>query len=312
MDNPDQDSVDVIVCTRDRCQNLALTLTKLQRPEVTQGLDVTLTVVDNASTDATRQLIEDRDWPYLSPRYCYHGEGGLASARNAGLAVTKNRWVVFIDDDVCPQDGWLAAMIEPLRTGRFDAVVGTIRPADHLRRAWMGRAVASALALNDHEPVSDSVPVLIGANMALDRAVLQRVPGFDPVLDPGGLGYGGDTLFSLLLRENRLSVGRAVDAVVDHSFHEDRLLRSSLLSSTKAFARSRRYINRKYGLWRDDWPAFKAIAILIKLGVYYATHPLVFAQREGCSNREFKLRNRLAYYCSAWRRTNARNERGNR
>lgn len=301
MGNPDQASVDVIVCTRDRSEDLAATLAKLQRPEVTQGMDVSLTVIDNASTDATRSVIEGTPWTHLPPRYHYHGEGGLASARNAGLAVTHHRWVVFIDDDVWPQDGWLAALIEPLREGRFDAVVGTIRPAAHLRRAWMGKAVASALALNDHEPVSGDAPNLIGANMAFDREVLNRVPGFDPVLDPGGLGYGGDTLFSLQLCEAGLSVGRALDAVVEHHFHADRLLRHALLSSTKGFARSRRYINQRYGLWRDDWPAFKAVSVLIKLGAYYAAHPRVFWQHEGCSNREFKLRNHLAYYCSAWR-----------
>ena len=299
MGTSNQISVDVVICTRDRCKDLAATLESLQRPEVTHGLDVALTVIDNGSSDATRQSVEQQSWPHLTPGYHYHGDGGLASARNAGLAITKHRWVVFIDDDIRPKDGWLDAMIQPLLAGRFDAVVGTIRPAAHLRRAWMGHAVASALALNDHELASNKPPNLIGANMAFDREVLNRVPCFDTVLDPGGLGYAGDTLFSMQLGEAGLRVGRAVDAVVDHHFHEDRLLRRSILSSTKGFARSRRYINRQYGLWRGKRGAWKAGAVLIKLALFYATHPWVFWQREGCSNREFKLRNHLAYYCSA-------------
>ena len=283
MGDQNQASVDIIICTRDRCEDLTATIENLQRPEVTQGHAVTLTVVDNGSSDATRQVVQEHNGSYLPARYHYHREGGLASARNAGLAVTDQPWVVFIDDDVRPQAGWLAAMIEPLMARRFDAVVGTIRPAEHLRRQWMGTAIASALALNNHEPITNATPNLIGANMAFRRAVLEHVPGFDPQLDPGGLGYGGDTLFSMQLGEAGLKVGRASDAVVDHHFHADRLLRESLLSSAKGFARSRRYINRTYGLWLDEWETCKLLVVLIKLGLFYAGHPLAFKQREGCS-----------------------------
>ncbi|MEM7624591.1 MAG: glycosyltransferase family A protein [Planctomycetota bacterium] len=294
-------TVDLVICTRDRCQDLSATLENLQRPEVTEGLDVVLTVVDNGSTDDTRRVVEDGPWSRLRPRYLYHGSGGLASARNAGIADTDCSRVVFIDDDVWPRPGWLAAMMEPLVEDRFDAVVGTVCPAAHLRRRWMGRAVASALALNEHERATDATPQLIGANMAFNRAVLERVPGFDPTLDPGGLGYGGDTLFSLQLADAGLRIGRAPDAVVDHHFHEDRLTRRSILASTSGFARSRRYINRRYGLWEDRDGMGRAAGVFLKLGVFYLTRPWVFWQREGCSNREFKLRNHWAYYLSRFR-----------
>ena len=41
---------------------------------------------------------------------------------------------------------------------------------------------------------------LTGANMAFARRVLDKVPGFDRELGPGGLGFCDDTLFSLQLR----------------------------------------------------------------------------------------------------------------
>ncbi|MEM1212346.1 MAG: glycosyltransferase family A protein [Planctomycetota bacterium] len=294
-------AVDLIICTRDRCADLEATLRSLQRPGVTAGCDVRLTVVDNGSTDATRQVVEAGDWPHLRPRYHFHETGGLAAARNAGLVVTDRPWVVYTDDDVRPCDGWLSAMTAPLIAGRFDAVVGKVRPAKHLRRDWMGNAIASALALNDHEPDDAANPNLIGANMAFGRHVFEYVEGFDPALDPGGLGYGGDTLFSMRLVEAGLRVGRAPEAVVDHHFHPDRLTRRSLLASPRGFARSRRYINRRYGLWLDQHEAWKTVAVLCKLGLFYLAHPTAHRQAEGCSNREFKLRNRLAYHLSRWR-----------
>ncbi|MEM6552397.1 MAG: glycosyltransferase family 2 protein [Planctomycetota bacterium] len=300
--NPD--AVDLIICTRDRADDLRATLTNLQNPAVTAGRDARLTVIDNGSTDHTRQVVEDQPWPHLKPNYHYDSRGGLAAARNAGLAVTDRPWVVYIDDDVSPCDGWLAAMTAPLIDGTFDAVVGTVRPAEHLRRDWMGRAVASALALNEHEaqgPHPPNPPNLIGANMAFGRHVLQHVNGFDPVLDPGGLGYGGDTLFSMQLTAAGLRVGRALDAIVDHHFHADRLLRRSLMSSLPKFARSRRYINHRYGLWHDNRVAWKTVAVLCKLGAFYLRHPLACRQAEGCTDREFKLRGRLAYYLASTR-----------
>ncbi len=41
--------------------------------------------------------------------------GGAASARNAGLAAANGPFVVFIDDDIIPDAGWVRALVDDIR-----------------------------------------------------------------------------------------------------------------------------------------------------------------------------------------------------
>ena len=56
---------------------------------------------------------------------------------------------------------------------------------------------------------------LVGANMALSREVFAKVPGFDPELGPGALGFYDDTLLGWQLQEAGYTIGSAFDVVVE-------------------------------------------------------------------------------------------------
>ena len=51
-------------------------------------------VVDDGSTDNTKQLLEDFDVVYI-----YQENSGVSSARNAGIEKAKNNWIAFLDSD---------------------------------------------------------------------------------------------------------------------------------------------------------------------------------------------------------------------
>jgi glycosyltransferase involved in cell wall biosynthesis len=59
--------------------------------------DFELVVVDDGSTDDTRQVVEAVSDPRL--RYVYRENGGLSAARNTGADVARGELVVFLDDD---------------------------------------------------------------------------------------------------------------------------------------------------------------------------------------------------------------------
>ena len=66
--------------------------------------------------------------------------------------------------------------------------------------------------------------------MAISKRVLERVPSFDTELGPGALGFGGETLFYLQLKEAGYRRLAAFDVVVEHHFEESRLRREGLLA----------------------------------------------------------------------------------
>ena len=74
--------------------------------------DLEVVVIDDGSTDDTRQRIEAITDPRV--RYVYKPNGGCASARNAGLAQCRGRYVAFLDSDDLWPEHFLEVMIRRL------------------------------------------------------------------------------------------------------------------------------------------------------------------------------------------------------
>jgi len=58
-----------------------------------------LIIIDNGSTDDTRQWLHDN---YQDDRVVYHyqeGSGSPASPRNTGISLAKGQWVCLLDSD---------------------------------------------------------------------------------------------------------------------------------------------------------------------------------------------------------------------
>lgn len=93
--------VSAIVSTCDRAGLLSGALDSvLAQDGVGEGFDLEVIVVDDASTDATSDVVAC----YPSVRYVRLPERrGASAARNAGVAASRGRYIAFLDDD----DLWL-------------------------------------------------------------------------------------------------------------------------------------------------------------------------------------------------------------
>lgn len=216
-------TVSIAICTRNRAAMLRETLEALARVHVPAALPAEVLVVDNASTDATHEVVGAWQPAGLARRYVREERPGVANCRNTALALAEGAVIVFLDDDVRPAGGWLAPMCGPIVAGEADAVAGGVRLAAHLHRPWMEPIHLAWLAATDfidpHSPAE-----MVSANMAVGRHVLSRVPGFDPELGPGALGQGEDALFSWQLRRAGFRIAPALDVAVEHHFDPSRLL----------------------------------------------------------------------------------------
>ena len=84
--------VTVTICTYSRCAQLRDALESVLSQELPDGVRYEVIVVDNNSTDATRQVVDsfianDHD----NVRYVFEGRQGLSFARNTGLEQARAR-----------------------------------------------------------------------------------------------------------------------------------------------------------------------------------------------------------------------------
>ncbi len=92
-------AISLIICTRNRCVQLANSLDYLGRMTLPDHL-VELVIVDNGSSDATRDIVNCFNAKVkLNVRYVFEERKGLGRARNRGIEHSSAELLVFSDDD---------------------------------------------------------------------------------------------------------------------------------------------------------------------------------------------------------------------
>ncbi len=265
--------VSIIICSCDRAEHLRQTLEAIGRLSIPAGYQCDLTVVDNASTDNTAEMVQSFSLDNMPLHYLLEPKRGLAYAYNAGAAATSGEILVYTDDDVRPPADWLEGMCGPIASGAVDAVAGGIRMAPHLARPWIKPAHVGWLASTEYLPEGAATP-MIGASMAFARHVLERVPRFD-----AEVRQGMDSLFTYQLEKAGYRVGMALDTVAEHHFQESRLSRKSFATLALRRAETNAYITRH---WSHSDPPFPYVSLARALGMLWVLRLRHFAEWATC------------------------------
>ena len=188
---PDAPVVSVLICTYNRAALLGETLDSLAAMSA-PSFSWNVIVVDNNSSDATPETVNSRIASFPAPLiYLRDSRQGKSYALNTGLDNTKATFIAFTDDDVRVDPRWLESAISPMIAS--DAVAytgGAVRPIwGGPRPAWLPDDrgdLWGAIATVDYGPerftFEDRRRIPLGANMAVRRAVIERVGGFHPGL----------------------------------------------------------------------------------------------------------------------------------
>jgi GT2 family glycosyltransferase len=119
--------VDVIVCTYDRAALLRDALESLLAQETGPDLAFELLVVDNASRDSTRAVVDAcRASGRATVRYVHEPVGGVAHARNRGVREATAEWLAFFDDDQLADRAWLRELASAARATGARCVGGRV------------------------------------------------------------------------------------------------------------------------------------------------------------------------------------------
>ncbi len=247
-------SVTVIVCTRDRREELEVCLEALasQTCRAFQTL-----VVDNGAPPGVADLCAR--W---GARYVRESEPGLCFARNTGVRHADSEIVAFIDDDAVPDGAWLETLTTAFADPSIAAATGTITYVStaHGARGIAGADVTPASARrlpevfdrrsNDWFAQACFGGIGDGSNMAFRRLALLESPGFDNRLGRGRVLDGGDesvVFMALLALGHRIA--HVPDAVIRHPSPADaQALRARL------FRERRNAVAYVLFLW-TDFPA---------------------------------------------------------
>jgi glycosyltransferase involved in cell wall biosynthesis len=233
-------TVSIILCSYNRADHLEETLQSLQYVDVPPHWDVELILVDNASTDATPEVIRAFYHPQMEVHVLREERIGLSHARNLGVAKAQGAVLLFTDDDVRFPDQWVDRMCAPIFRGEADAVAGGVELAESVQKDWMTphhrSLLASTVRIDPNDPDR-----LVGANMAIASEVFETIPRFDTSLGAGQLGAGEETLFAWQIHAAGFRIKTAFDVAVTHHIDTTRLSYEAWHQLAKKTGRSDAY-----------------------------------------------------------------------
>lgn len=235
-------SVSVVICTRDRPEELTRCLASLGRCEPPASEVI---VVDNAPrTDATVRAAH----AFPNVRYVREDRPGLSHARNAGIEAATGEVIAFTDDDVELAEDWIARLAAPFTDPEVACVTGLVLPADLSGEAaclfefgigGFGHVLRRRRFDRDYLRTDwwrppDVWKMGAGANMAMRRSAFAEVGLFDPRLGAGAAGCSEDSeLWFRLLRAGHVCQYDPAAVV----FHHHRGDRPALFHQLRAYAR---------------------------------------------------------------------------
>ena len=187
---PDSPTATVVIPTRRRASYLDVALASIV-PQAQAAEAEVLVVSDGPDlpTDAVT-------WRHRVRRLENPPDSGANAGRNAGVAAAQGELIVFVDDDVEVEVGWLAALLEAAGTqSGYEVFGGPIIPKLESGPRACGHEPPPITAL-DHGEADQDVAVVWSANMAVRAQALARVGPFDPRLR----GRGEEEEWQLRLR----------------------------------------------------------------------------------------------------------------
>ncbi|MEO0494453.1 MAG: glycosyltransferase [Actinomycetota bacterium] len=166
----------VILTAHNRADLIEETLASLAEQEWDGDWEILF--VDNASTDATPELLERWADKMPVPATLHSATDGqsCAYARNAGAAISVARSIAFVDDDDVLDPGWVGAIAEALRD--HDYVASRIdytllnEPAIAELHSFQTRRLGTFFG----------VPIVDGAGSGIRRTLWHDVGGADEEL----------------------------------------------------------------------------------------------------------------------------------
>jgi len=234
--------VEVLIPHHDRAAGLARTLTSLRE----QTVPAEVCVVDNASSDGTREILESR---FPEARVVALDRNlGFGAALNRGVASSRADRVAFVNNDAVLDSGFVEQLLLAADETGAGMVAGCLRSPDgpveslgvevdrSLTTYDLGHGLAAPELYEGPPPLGPS-----GGAALFDAAAFRRVGGFDEAF----FAYLEDVDLAIRMRLAGARCALARDAVAWHEHSATLGARSDAKNELLGFSRGR--LVWKYG-----------------------------------------------------------------
>lgn len=222
----------VIVCTYNRASSLERMLASLRASVVSPDLLWEVIVVDNNSRDDTRGVVERAARGFPCPvRYLFEGRQGKSHALNLAISKAGGEYLLFTDDDVLVDPGWVQAVVDGFAAhdcmgigGRIEAVWNRERPRWY-SNTGPHRLFGAIVEFDFGDEIRPVPSPPFGANMAFRREAFTRYGFFRTDLGAAGktrvLGEDTDLARRVMQRGERVLY--LPTALILHPVEEERV-----------------------------------------------------------------------------------------
>ncbi|RCJ27023.1 glycosyltransferase [Nostoc minutum NIES-26] len=229
--------ISAIICTHNRDAYLGAAIDSLLAQDFAADFEVI--VVDNGSSDRTREVVEQRA-SNTRLKYVFEPTIGLSVARNTGARIATTEILAYLDDDAVASTHWLQVLDSAFKNNSKLAIAGgkvtLLWPQGIQQPLWLSPGLAGNLGAYDlgESSIYIKQPSLTprGLNYCIRRSFLEEIGGFDPHLGRVGKNLLSNeelqmTEFAL---ERNWQVAYLPEALVAHNVAPERLKRSWFLN----------------------------------------------------------------------------------
>jgi glycosyltransferase involved in cell wall biosynthesis len=225
----------VAICTYNRSALLPKALESVASQTLAEDFEIL--IVDNGSTDNTREIVASWQRRDARIRYVIERTPGISHARNCAIREARGEYLAFLDDDAWADAGWLENLIAPIRSIQPapKCVVGPVSLVwDGKRPDWFPPRFESLLCsyrMGETSRFLKPGEYLLTTNSLFHRATLLKIGGMRTDLGHKRnvlIGGEDNDIFNRLLA-NGHCVYYAASANVFHPVPKERQTRRFLL-----------------------------------------------------------------------------------
>lgn len=233
----------VIIPTSNRAALLKKAMTSLSMQSFNQD-DFEVLIIDNGSTDNTKEIILSFQNSIKNLRYFYDETPGLHVGRHLGLRESKSDLLVFADDDIIALPTWLEGIWESFDDENVKMVGGKNIPlfeqdppfwlwAEWNKPFELGKVLFHLSILDFGDDIFEIDPLYIfGCNFSIRKEILLSAGGFHPDSMPQDLVRfrgDGETHVSRYVKSNNQKALYNPRASVYHVVSSERMTQEYFL-----------------------------------------------------------------------------------
>ena len=137
------------------------------------GKAAEIIVVDNNSTDGTKQVVEN----YPGVTYVFEPDKGITRARQRGFLASSGDILAYVDADTHPPAGWIEQIREQF--GARPDLACLSGPYSFYDLSGLRRMISTGWFVAARPLAKITGYLMVGGNFAIRRDVLEKMGGFD-------------------------------------------------------------------------------------------------------------------------------------